>query len=117
MSNSIRPLAQAVGHEVVKEASSTKFSVSILLLAALMGGMYWLGRDSTQGISKAQVETLIANNNNQLILVTEALKAQATLQSANAENLTREVRAVGTDVRKLQADHQVTQSYVVTGRR
>lgn len=111
--NSLAPAAQ----EVVKEAKSTRFQISLLLLIAMMGGAYWLGRDSTKGISEAQVKVLTSATDARLQEVVKGLEAVAEIQKAAAAEHSREHSQLREAVHANTLETQLVKSHVTDRRR
>lgn len=106
--SSLAPAAQ----EVVKEAKSTRFQISLLLLSAIVGGAYWVGRDSARGVAEAQIETLKTVQDERLGQLVDALKAQAEISRAGYQDVATEARAARRDIGALKAEIEVVKSHV-----
>ena len=98
--------------EVVREAKSTRFQISILLLAALVGAAYWAGRDSSRGIAEAQLQAFSTIQDERLKQINNALEAQAKIAQAGYRDIAEETRGVRREMQGLSAEIEVIKSHV-----
>jgi hypothetical protein len=92
----------------MREASSAKMSVSLLLIIALVCGSYWAGRDAGRGAARPEIAELMSVHDRRLESIARSLEAIRDSQSTHQATL----YAIDTRVSSVNTEIQVIKSHV-----
>jgi len=96
--------------QATSEARSTRFQISLLLLAAFICGAYYVGRDAGRGASKPEIEFLMSVHDRRLEAIARSLEAIRDAQS----NTNSALSTIDSRLHNVNTEIQVVKSHLPT---
>lgn len=103
-------MSTSVVPHAISEAKSTRFQISLLLLAAFVCGAYYVGRDAGRGASKPEIEALMSVHDRRLESIARSLEGLRDTQQLQSSSIT----TIDGRIHNLNTEVQVVKSHLTS---